>query len=261
MFENTPFTRDRAHPDVVGYGDIHEAFVRNLPMKTLFNVGSVGNPLDTPEASYAIVEGRRGARGGRSSFGILLARVPYDVDRAIQDAVAAGMPDLEPYARELRTAQYRAAAEFAAEREALRASHPISGNMDDRQPVDCVACIVLASHHVLVEKRASTKTVVPGVLALPGGHVEAGESPEEALRRELKEELGIVATHAAPVCTLLHQSEELRRLHYFAVTEWDGEIQCREAETLIWIPAGARHWLDLDVDRVAMERYLGGTLV
>ena len=131
--------------------------------------------------------------------------------------------------------------------------------MEDQQPVDCVACIVLASHHVLVEKRASTKTVVPGVLALPGGHVEVGESPEAALRRELQEELGIVATHAAPVCTLLHQSQELRRLHYFAVTEWDGEIQCREAETLIWIPAGELHWLDLDVDRVAVERYLGGT--
>ena len=123
MFENTPFTGDRAHPDVVGYGDIHEAFVQNLPMKTLFNVGSVGNPLDTPEASYAIVEGGRGEREGRSAFGILLARVPYDIDRAIQDAVAAGMPGLEPYARELRTAQYRGAAEFAAERDALRASH------------------------------------------------------------------------------------------------------------------------------------------
>jgi hypothetical protein len=58
----------------------------------------------------------------------------------------------------------------------------------------------------------------------------------------------------------LHQSEELRRLHYFAVEEWDGEIQCREAEALIWIPVGELHRLDLDADRVAVEQYVRGTL-
>ena len=123
MFENTAFTGEgTTAPDVVGYGDIHEAFVRNLPMKTLFNVGSVGNPLDTPEASYAILEGEDGdgERGG--PFGILLVRVRYDIGRAIQDAIDAGMPDVDPYARELRTAQYRGAAEFATEREAIRKS-------------------------------------------------------------------------------------------------------------------------------------------
>jgi len=55
-----------------------------------------------------------------------------------------------------------------------------------REPLDCVAFIVLDSQRVLAEKRASTKRVVPGAVALPGGHIETGESPEMSLRREVE---------------------------------------------------------------------------
>ena len=123
MFENTAFTGGREQSDVVGYGDIHEAFVLNLQTKTLFNVGSVGNPLDTPQASYAILQGRWADDHWHNSFDIVLARVPYDIDRAIQDAIQAQMPGIEPYAKELRTAQYRGSSEFAAERDILRNLH------------------------------------------------------------------------------------------------------------------------------------------
>jgi predicted phosphodiesterase len=106
LFENTDFTGDGREPDVVGYGDIHQASIRTFPHRTLFNVGSVGNPLDTPQASYAILEGiDRSAQA--APFGIQLVRVPYDIERAIQDAVDCHMPELDAYARELRTAQYR----------------------------------------------------------------------------------------------------------------------------------------------------------
>jgi protein phosphatase len=44
MFDNTDFTGHGSQPDVVGYGDIHEAYVRTFESKTLFNVGSVGIP-------------------------------------------------------------------------------------------------------------------------------------------------------------------------------------------------------------------------
>ena len=53
---------------------------------------------------------------------------------------------------------------------------------------------LIRSNTVLAEKRKLTKQVVPGVIALPGGHLEEGESPEEALSLELCEELGIVPT-------------------------------------------------------------------
>jgi predicted phosphodiesterase len=103
MFDNTDLTGYGGEPDMVGYGDIHAAYVRCFRQRILFNVGSVGNPLDLPLACYALLEGN----GGPGAVAISLVRVPYDIERAIQDAVNAGMPDLEAYAGELRTARYR----------------------------------------------------------------------------------------------------------------------------------------------------------
>jgi predicted phosphodiesterase len=108
MFENTDLTGDGAAPDIVGYGDIHRAYLRTFPHRMLFNVGSVGNPLDTPQAAYAILEGIDGSAQA-APFGIQLIRVPYDIERAIRDAAERDMPELAAYARELRTAEYRGA--------------------------------------------------------------------------------------------------------------------------------------------------------
>ncbi|MFA4946097.1 MAG: NUDIX domain-containing protein [Candidatus Micrarchaeia archaeon] len=51
---------------------------------------------------------------------------------------------------------------------------------------------------LLICKRAETKKFLPGYWELPGGHVEEGEIPQDALRRELKEELGIDSTVLNP---------------------------------------------------------------
>ncbi|MNR51018.1 hypothetical protein D3C85_1706240 [compost metagenome] len=74
--------------------------------KTLFNAGSVGNPLDLTQASYVIMEGEYGSREP-APLNIQFVRVPYDIERAVQQAVDSQMPQLEPYIRELRTAEYR----------------------------------------------------------------------------------------------------------------------------------------------------------
>ena len=90
------------------------------------------------------------------------------------------------------------------------------------RPVECVAFLLIQGNHVLAEQRKRTKQVMPGAVALPGGHLEAGEQPDEALRREVQEELGIVLIDVVYVCTLLHRSQEFRKPHYFAVTRWQG---------------------------------------
>ena len=124
------------------------------------------------------------------------------------------------------------------------------------RPVECIAFLLIEGDHVLAEKRARTKKVVPGAVALPGGHLETGEQPENALRREMEEELGIVPIDLVFVCTLLHRSQEFRKLHYFAVTRWQGEIQPHEAEAVLWVSFNALTSLDLDVDRMAVAEYL-----
>ena len=127
---------------------------------------------------------------------------------------------------------------------------------DDMSPIDCVAVVLVKGHRVLAEKRTQTKSVAPGAVALPGGHVERGERPEDALRREVWEELRIVPRRIAYVCTLLHRAQEFCALHYFAVEEWEGELSNREAEALTWVSLGELSRLDLDVDRMAVVEYL-----
>ena len=120
---------------------------------------------------------------------------------------------------------------------------------------ECVAFLLIADGKVLAERRRFTKILAPGVIAIPGGHIEGGEEPEEALRREMREELGVVPRDLRYVCALLHRAEELRRIHYFVVTEWEGTVTNHEAAALLWLPVTAPEGLDLDVDRIAVAEF------
>lgn len=104
MFENTEMTGDGPVPDVVGYADIHDAYIESVDGRTLFNVGSVGNPLDEPTPSYVILEGGSSAA---VPFGVQFVRVPYDVEAEIAVAEAVAMPMRDVWAVELRTAVFR----------------------------------------------------------------------------------------------------------------------------------------------------------
>lgn len=128
-------------------------------------------------------------------------------------------------------------------------------NVRHPDPVECVAALVLQDGRLLAEERRLTKRVMPSAIALPGGHVEPGEKAEDALRRELHEELGIAPLHVEYICTLLHRSQEFRKLHYFAVTRWEGAIRHHEAASLRWLPVTALQGLDLEVDRLAVAEY------
>ena len=109
MFQNTPFTGlDQPEPDIVGYADIHTPYLLPLyyDQKILFNDGSVGNPLDMPLACYVIMSGALDSRTV-GAFSIDFVRLPYDIEREVEEARRVRVPDVEAYVVEARTAVYR----------------------------------------------------------------------------------------------------------------------------------------------------------
>ena len=77
--------------------------------------------------------------------------------------------------------------------------------------------------------------VYAGYWEFPGGKLEAGETVDAALRRELHEELGITIGAAQPWQQLVMDYPHARvRLHFCKVYDWAGEFQMREAQQMAW---------------------------
>ena len=91
----------------------------------------------------------------------------------------------------------------------------------------------------LVGQRAAD-TFYPGYWEFPGGKVEAGETPREALIRDLNEELDMEVDMAWPWLTREHVYEHAHvNLHFFEVPAWHGEIRDRVHAALSWQHANA----------------------
>lgn len=117
---------------------------------------------------------------------------------------------------------------------------------------DCVSFILLKEQCVLLEQRSEEKKTDPGKVTIPGGHMEESESQEQALIRELNEELSIEPTQYHYLCTLYHPSEELQRIHYYVVHQWSGDIKVQEAQSVGWHRL-AHASVDIDADNIALS--------
>ena len=121
---------------------------------------------------------------------------------------------------------------------------------------ECVSFILIDNGKVLLEKRRDDREIDPGLIMIPGGHIENGETEQQALERELLEELGVKATRTDYVCTLIHTTREIQKIHYSLISTWQGEIKTFEAESLFWHPITDANRLDIVPDRVALAEYL-----
>ncbi len=102
--------------------------------------------------------------------------------------------------------------------------------------------LTAADGRVLLMQRLPGKHLA-GLWEFPGGKLEPGESVEQALRRELAEELGIEVRAAEPLISVpWDYPEKSVRLHAWRVTAWRGEPRAREGHPLCWTAIA-----DLDV--------------
>ena len=119
--------------------------------------------------------------------------------------------------------------------------------------VDVAAGVLWREGRLLAAQRPEGKPLA-GFWELPGGKLEAGESAEAALVRELAEELGVTVREAAfwRVSEHAYPERGIRvRLHFFHVTEFDGEPAAREGQALAWVTpeeAAGMAFLPADAD-------------
>lgn len=110
----------------------------------------------------------------------------------------------------------------------------------EREPVDVAVGVLIerdacgAEGRFLLTSRPEGK-VYAGYWEFPGGKLEAGESVDAALRRELIEELGITigATHPWRV-EIIDYPHARVRLHFCKVYEWQGAFEMREGQSMAW---------------------------
>ncbi len=105
----------------------------------------------------------------------------------------------------------------------------------DRAVVDvAVGVLIRPDGRFLLTSRPGGK-VYAGYWEFPGGKLESAETVEQALVRELHEELGIhISTVQRWHEELVDYPHALVRLHFCKVHDWTGELQMREAQSFAW---------------------------
>lgn len=121
LFKNTKFIEKKENdpiPDVVGFGHLHTPNLYRFSNKTIFNVGSVGIPVEMANegeetatskfstmSSYMILEGELNSKE-LSTISFTLVRVPYDIEKEIKYLEDSDMPNKEIIIQSLKTANH-----------------------------------------------------------------------------------------------------------------------------------------------------------
>lgn len=101
-----------------------------------------------------------------------------------------------------------------------------------------VAAVIERSDRRLLIGQRRRNDTSPLKWEFPGGKVEAGETPEDALARELKEELGAALQKCVPVSRVVHQYADTPGqlvILFFAAAIAGGELTPRTFEQIAWV--------------------------
>ncbi|HEY4842583.1 MAG TPA: (deoxy)nucleoside triphosphate pyrophosphohydrolase [Terriglobales bacterium] len=126
-----------------------------------------------------------------------------------------------------------------------------------------VAALIVKDNLILACQRTRHQPM-PLKWEFPGGKIEEGEQPRDAMRRELEEELGILADVGVEVARLVHEypgggSVELR---FFEVRHYQGEVENRIFREIRWVTRKELLSLDfLEADLTLVKDLAGGKIL
>lgn len=128
---------------------------------------------------------------------------------------------------------------FTGSREDIAPEPAATANNTRRTVLVVAAALVDAQQRILLARRPEGKPLA-GLWEFPGGKVEAGENPEQALTRELQEELGIDIAQSC-LAPFTFVSQDVGRFHLlmplYLCRRWRNTPQSREGQELAWVPA------------------------
>jgi 8-oxo-dGTP diphosphatase len=126
-----------------------------------------------------------------------------------------------------------------------------------------VAGLIVKSGKLLVCQRTRHQTM-PLKWEFPGGKIEEGEQPRDALRRELEEELGILATIGDEVRRIRHEypNGAMVELRFFVVREFERELENRIFRDMQWAePKDLAKYDFLEADLTLVTELAAGKLL
>lgn len=101
------------------------------------------------------------------------------------------------------------------------------------------AAVLVRDGRVLLARRAPHKSQ-PGLWEFPGGKIEPGETPAQALARELKEELGLVVEPGAELMTVRHEYDfgPIELIALSCRADASGELRSTDHDLVEWVAPG-----------------------
>jgi 8-oxo-dGTP diphosphatase len=129
-----------------------------------------------------------------------------------------------------------------------------------------VACAIIEHDGLVLAAQRKEGMRMALKWEFPGGKIDPGESPEECVKRELVEELGVTVTADRPLDPVTHRYSFFTvTLYPFVCTILSGEITLHEHAAILWLPPDALpslDWAEADIplidDYVASRRVLQG---